>query len=307
MSDHISLTAIRTLAIVARELSFSRAAEQLNISPSAVSHQMKQLEQQLGYRLFIRRAQGVELTRSGRELARYARQAMQQVETGLKKARQQNQKTALTLAITPSLAQSWLIPRLNHFYRIAPEIELKLLARDELTDFNQQDADLHLHFGDGQAVGLHSEFLMSESMVAVCHRHLLSPPSAPSSALPDTAHLCQQLEQGDLPLLHYQGGDEDAPGGLSWQDWFSRHNLTMASEQSHYSFSHLQMVLEAARCQQGIALVWESLLTPADTALIRLPFDPIALKYSHYLIMPEVGRSQPGVQRLCQWLKEISS
>ncbi|MBB1487190.1 LysR family transcriptional regulator [Oceanospirillum sediminis] len=302
MPDHISLTAIRTLAIVAHELSFSRAAEQLHISPSAVSHQMKQLEQQLGYALFVRHSQGVELTQAGRELARYARQAMQQVDTGLKKARQQSQKTTLTLAVTPSLAQSWLIPRLNSFYQIAPDTELKLLARDALTDFNQQDTDLHLHFGDGQAVGLRSEFLMAESMVAVCHHRLISP-SEDSSNQSDALSLRQRLEKGEIPLLHYQAGEEDAPGGLSWQDWFSRNNLTMASDQPHYHFSHLQMVLEAARCQQGIALVWENLLTPADTALIRLPFDPIALKYGHYLVAPEHHWQRDDIKQFSQWLK----
>ena len=321
MPDNISLTAIRTLAIVAREQSFTKAAEQLCISPSAVSHQMKQLEQQLGYRLFQRKAQGVALTPSGLELARYANQAMQQLDTGLLKARESSQKTQLTLAITPSLAQLWLIPRFNDFCQQYPDIELHIKAQDKLTDFNQQHADLHLHFGDGQAVGLKSQYLMSESMVAVSHKALFSDLLDPE----DPTEVQALLSQGQLRLLHYKGGEEDTPGGLNWREWFSRQNLTMATHQTHLYFSHLQLVLEAVKQQQGIALMWQSLLPdelkpdslqsdhlePSDNSkqqdssqLIVLPFTPIALKYSHYLVSPEHHWQRDEIQALSHWLQQ---
>ncbi|WP_051227823.1 LysR family transcriptional regulator [Oceanospirillum beijerinckii] len=339
MPDNISLTAIRTLAIVAREQSFTKAAEQLCISPSAVSHQMKQLEQQLGYRLFHRKAQGVALTPSGLELARYANQAMQQLDTGLLKARESSQKTQLTLAVTPSLAQLWLIPRLNDFCPQYPNIELMIKAQDKLTDFNQQHADLHLHFGDGQAIGLKSLYLMSESVVAVGHKTLFSDLINPE----DPNEVQALLSQGQLRLLHYKGGEEDAPGGLNWREWFSRQNITMASHQAHLYFSHLQLVLEAVKQQQGIALMWQSLLPdelrlshPAQSRHIKravhpgqvnhltqskalgqsdnskqqgnsqltvLPFAPITLKYSHYLVAPEHHWQREEIQALSGWLQ----
>lgn len=304
MQKNISLVAVRTLAMVGREQSFSRAAEQLFISPSAVSHQMKQLEQQLGYGLFKRKSQGVELTQAGLELSRYANQAMQQLDIGLQRARESSQRESLTLAVTPSFAQLWLIPRLNSFYQQYPEIELTLIARDQLTDFNQQDVDAHLHFGDGLAVGLQSQFLIAESVVAVCHPSLFEKAALENSVGDQASDIADVLMRSrSCRLLHYRAG-EDAPGGLSWRDWYSRHNLTTSAGQQHVYFSHLQMALEAARQQQGVALVWQSLLDENDQSLMVLPMPAVPLKFSHYLVAPEHNWQSPNIQALSQWLED---
>lgn len=304
MQKNISLVAIRTLAMVGREQSFSRAAEQLFISPSAVSHQMKQLEQQLGYGLFKRKSQGVELTQAGLELSRYANQAMQQLDIGLQRAGESSQRESLTLAVTPSFAQLWLIPRLNSFYQQYPEIELTLVARDQLTDFNQQDVDAHLHFGDGLAVGLQSQFILAESVVAVCHPLLFEKAALDNPKGDQASAIAEALMRSEsCRLLHYRAGTEDAPGGLNWRDWYSRHNLTAAAGQQHVYFSHLQMALEAARQRQGVALVWQSLLGEDDQSLMALPMPAVPLKFSHYLVAPEHHWQSTNIRALSQWLE----
>ena len=151
--SRISLASLRTFSEVARQGSLSLAAEQLCISPSAVSHQMKLLEQHLDTALFIRRARGVELTGAGKHLAEYAIRSMLQLEQGLQRATQASQRQ-LSVAAIPAITQLWLVPKLHRFYALHPDIELSIIDQDALTDFNQQAIDLHLHFGSGECIEL---------------------------------------------------------------------------------------------------------------------------------------------------------
>lgn len=295
MDKNTSLQALRTLACVAEYNSFSRAAEKLCISASAVSHQMKLLEQQLDMQLFKRRARGVELTDAGTQLARYASRGIQQLQTGLRVAGTVADRQRLVIAVTPSFGQRWLQPRLGDFYQQHADIELQLIAQDRLVDFNQQAIDMHIHFGDGQPIGLRSQFLLAESAVPVCHPSLLSNTSDPLLLIANT----------HTRLLHYQAGSEDEPGGLSWHDWFSRYDLSQNPAQANSYFSHLSMALDAAKYQQGVALAWRSLIEQdiESRELMCLVDEGVALKYSHYLIAPEHHWQKPSLQQFCQWLQ----
>lgn len=296
LDKNISLSALKTLATVSETESFSLASERLYISPSAVSHQMKLLEQQLGFPLFERRAHGVKLTSAGQRLADYAVKAMQLINTGLSRAGEQTQRQSLTIAVTPSFGHYWLQPRLSQFHDLYPQLELQLIAQDRLVDFNQQQIDIHIHFGDGQAIGLKSEYLISEAAVPVCHPSLLEVYPSPIELL------CASSSR----LLHYKAGDEDAPGGITWSDWFSRHNLQPEPNQQHSYFSHLHMALNAANLKQGIALAWQSLLnTEATASLVLLSDITTPLKFNHYLVAPEHHWQREPVQKFCQWLRSI--
>ncbi|MBY4676485.1 LysR substrate-binding domain-containing protein [Marinobacterium arenosum] len=295
MNPHISLAALKTFAEVAEQQSLSKAAASLCISPSAVSHQMKLLEQQLGLKLFQRRAHGIQLTAAGEQLAQHASRAMQQVRLGVRKACQLSDRSRLVVAAIPSFCQQWLTPRLMRFNQLHSDIELHLIAQDRLADFNQQAIDLHIHFGDGQAIGLHSELFLTEQAVPVCHPAMLEPYSGPFDLL------CSANSR----LLHYQGGDEDQPGGISWSEWLVRHNLQPHPQQQHSWFSHLSLAINAARHSQGIALGWRSLIEQelASGELVPLAAEGTPLKYAHYLVAPEHSWENPALQQFIEWLK----
>jgi len=292
--SRVSLAALRTFAEVAHQRSLSKAAERLCISPSAVSHQMKLLEQQLETPLLERRARGVELTDAGQRLASHACQAIHQLEQGLQQAieipRQQ-----LHIAAIPALLQLWLIPRLESFYAEHPQINLILTDQDQLSDFGRTDIDLHLHFGSGDFAGLHSELLMTESLVPVCSPQLRQRYPSAEALLTSAA----------VRRLSYSAGEEDQPGGLNWQGWFNRAGLTMNNQQSESRFNHLAPLYSAAEYGQGIAPGWKQLIQPQleSGSLICLSEIDVALRFSYYAVAPEAHFERPAVKQFMAWLR----
>jgi len=291
--SRVSLAALRTFAEVARQQSLSRAAARLYISQSAVSHQMKLLEQQLDVRLFTRKSRGIELTPAGNQLAEHASQAMQQLENGLQQARQLP-GSQLRIAIIPALCQHWLLPRLADFYQHYPDIELHLLQQDQLADFNQQAIDLHLHFGHGEFIGLNSRLLMEEQAVPVCSPALLSGYDGPQAL----------LQSDSVRRLHYQAGEEDQPGGLSWNGWFNQAGGAINPAQPVTHFSHLGPALTAATAGLGMVLAWQRLVEPElqCNELVALSDVRVPLKYSYYAVAPAHHFERRNVQIFTSWL-----
>lgn len=148
-NSNISLSAIHTFTIVAQELSFTRSAEILHITPSAISHQMKLLENQMAVTLFHRQSKGVRLTLAGEKLQQHATSGMRNIQHGILQSQFASQKEKLSIAVIPSLCQLWLMPRLVDFARQHPQIELELTAIDQLVNFNSGQYDAHIHFGTG--------------------------------------------------------------------------------------------------------------------------------------------------------------
>lgn len=297
MLSRISLASLRTFSSVAYHGSLSQAAEQLCISPSAVSHQMKLLEQQLEVSLFIRRSRGVELSQAGQALAEYASQAMHQLEQGLQSAINTSKQT-LCIAAIPAIAHFWLAPRLIRFYEKYPDIELSILDQDALVDFNQQAIDLHIHFGSGEFVGLRSEFIMPEYVSPVCAPELLQ------NYDESLNQIHTLLTSPNTRRLTYIGFEEDKPGGLSWAGWFNQTGLTLNTQQASTRFNHLAPLFNAAKAGQGIALGWHQLIDSElkNRHLVALSDTRIQLKYSYYAVAPEHHFKRPMVQCFLDWL-----
>ena len=289
----VSLAALRTFSEVARLGSLSLAANSLFISPSAVSHQMKLLEQQLKAKLFIRRAHGVELTEAGAKLAAQATAAMQQLEAGLQHAKQQTTQQ-LSIASIPAFLQLWLLPRLDSFYQQYPDIQLCFVEQDQLADFVQQNIDLHLHFGSGEFPGLRSVLLMPEEVVPVCSPALLV--NADARAL---------LQSADTRRLSYIGFDEDKPGGITWQGWFNHSPMMLNHEQRETRFNHLAPLIKATIEGHGIGLGWCNLIKSYLHQEILLPMSEIKipLKYSYYAVAPATHFERAEVKQFIHWLK----
>ncbi|KZN59233.1 hypothetical protein N473_03490 [Pseudoalteromonas luteoviolacea CPMOR-1] len=285
---NLSLTALHTFSVVAKELNFTAAAGVLHISPSAVSHQMKLLETQLGMSLFHRKSKGVTLTRDATLLAEHINKGFNILEFGIDNARRSNQTERVVLAVIPSLLEHWLIPKLSDFYRRYPNIELQLVAKDQLVDFNREHVDAHLHFGHGQYQGLTCQQLATEWVYPVCAPHY-------SKKLGEGAH-----------LLSYQGGKEDAPGRIDWQAWFELQSLNCVSRDRFTMFSHVGHTLTAAKHGQGIALAWHHIATEMITqsALVKMPYAPLMMPFSYFLIRPSKANHTNGLRCLGEWLEQ---
>ena len=291
--SRISLAALRTFSEVARQGSLSRAAQYLCISPSAVSHQMKLLEEQLQTKLFIRRTHGVELTEAGQKLSAQSIAAIQQLENGLQQATGKSKQTLL-VACVPAFSQLWLIPRLERLYAKCPDVNLSIVEQDHLADFTQQNIDVHLHFGSGEFPGLKSVLLMAEKVTPVV--------SGKISGQPTSDHL---LVSNNTRRLSYIGFDEDRPGGISWQGWFNRASLELNPAQSETQFSHVAPMINATCQGHGMALGWINLIQPLleNGRLVRLSETDVPLKYSYYAVAPEQNFEKKQIATFIEWLK----
>jgi DNA-binding transcriptional LysR family regulator len=292
INPRYSLSAISAFTVAAQELNFSRAADILHITPSAVSHRIKQLESQLGVTLFIRHTQGVKLTTAGQSLLNHAQLAMNNIQHGIEQSQFSNGREKLNIAIIPSLSQCWLIPRFQEFKTLYPEFEITLTVSDQLVDFSSSHIDCHLHFGTGQYQGLTAHFLSNESVYPVCHPSLLQ----------KTGDLITLIEQHGL--LHYKAGLEDEPGSASWAQWCQHFNITLPSQSQNNWFSHVSMALCSARYSQGIALGWHKIVEQdiAQRQLIKIGDDQLTTDFNYYLVAPNSHWQKPAVIVFKDWL-----
>jgi len=299
MSNNISFSAIHTFSVVAQALSFTRAAEMLHITPSAVSHQMKLLESQMGVVLFHRQSKGVRLSLAGETLQRHAISGIRNIQHGIIQSQFSSQKEKLIIAVIPSLCQLWLMPRLKDFCDKYSHIELELVALDQLADFNSGQYDGHIHFGIGEYQGCEAKFLSNEKVYPVCHPELLNQSV--------DARLNALLKQHHL--LIYKAGIEDEPGGISWGAWFERFSIDKPQQMNQMWFSHVSMALLAAKQKQGIALGWHNMVKNdlLNGELVRLDDNELSTTYSYYLVAPSRSWKNTAFNQFATWLTEQMS
>lgn len=296
MSNQFSYSAIHTFTVVTQTLSFSRAATTLHITPSAVSHQMKLLEAHIGVPLFKRQAKGVGLTDAGHALMHSANKGISLIQVGVANSIAAASQRSLHIAAIPSLAQNWLIPRLSHFYKVHPDINVIVHAQDQLVDFSTAPIDAHLHFGDGYAQQAHAQFLANEYIYPVCHPQLLLQKSNA-----DIQHLI-----ASHALLQYDAAAEDAPSNVSWQMWLKKLNITTSQPMQHRHFSHVTLALEAAKHQQGLALAWHHIVDNdiKSETLVRCHTQSLKLDYSYYLVSPEQPEPHSDLAIFATWVRD---
>lgn len=294
MTSKISYSAIYTFTVVAKELSFTRAAELLHITPSAVSHQMKLLESQLGVSLFHRKSKGVYLSVAGEALQQHANSGVHDIQQGIQQSQFAAQSEKLVIAAIPSFCHLWLLPRIHLFCDAHPAIELEIVALDRLANFAIEAYDAHIHFGSGVYKEIKAKLLAIERIYPVCHPALVRQHN--------TSSLTRLLEHSRL--LHYKAGLEDAPGGVSWADWLNHYHIKPGQNQMW--FSHVSMALNAAKQKLGIALGWHHLVNDdiQTGQLIRLSQDVMTPCYRYYLAAPEVSWQNSTFQLFADWLME---
>lgn len=304
MNNNVSLSAIHTFTVVAQELSFTRAAEILHITPSAVSHQMKLLESQMAVTLFHRQSKGVRLSLAGEKLKQHSTSGMRNIQHGILQSQFASQKERLIIAVIPSLCQLWLMPRLVNFSRQHPQIEIELIAVDKLVNFNNEQYDAHIHFGTGEYQGCEAKFLRNELVYPVCHPDLIKDPIK-SKHQNNKEPLFNTLIN-EHPLLIYKAGIEDEPGGVSWGDWFNHFSIEKPSELNQMWFSHVSMAILAAQLKQGIALGWHQMVRDdiANGKLCKLTDNEIKTAYSYYLVAPSRSWKSEPLNHFSEWLEK---
>ncbi|MCC5811600.1 MAG: LysR family transcriptional regulator [Ectothiorhodospiraceae bacterium] len=297
------LKALPVFEAVARLNSFSRAAVELHVSQSAVSHQIRQLEDYLGEALFQRTGRRFTLTEQGREYLESVAAALGQIERASEKL-QGSEHTHVRLAVFSSFAVRWLIPRLPDLQRRHPQLNLMLEMMDGPPMLSERVADCFISLRSRQR-GFSSELLYAERLFPICSRQYWGRMQEEfRQAYPDDPSPPARLDAAWLtryPLLSATSilgqPSED------WRQWLAAAGLALAPELRVQHFSHMLLALEAARHDQGIALSNEYMVdADEDPELVRLPCHTIHTGDEFHFVYKTSRRNEAGIQVLKQWL-----
>jgi LysR family transcriptional regulator, glycine cleavage system transcriptional activator len=286
-----SLNGLRAFEAAARHLSFTQAATELNVTQTAISHQIKRLEDELGIQLFVRQNRSLALTPQARDYLPLVRAAFDDLRLATERLVRKDGGKVLTVSTLASLAAKWLLPRLATFQEAHPDIDVRITTSASLVDFKRDDVDAAIRYGRGHWPGLRAEWLMADELFPVCSPALLQG-NKPLRCPKDLAH---------HTLLHTSGGYED-----DWRLWLTAADLPASiSKHSGLSFDLILMTVQAAIDGFGVALGRTSYVQDDITkGRLVVPFT-IALPANagFYLVSPE-GRTDPAKLRAFrQWLK----
>jgi LysR family glycine cleavage system transcriptional activator len=278
------LNALQVFVSAARAKNLTRAAERLHLTVSALSHQVRTLEQRLGYTLFKRGPRGLALTPEGSLLLDRVAPHLDAIDSALKplRARRDN---VLSLSALPSMATGWLMPRLPHFVARHPDLELNIDSSIDVVDFADCRFDAALRYGPGQWDGVVSELLFEEWLTPVASPSLLAGRKAPK--LEDLA---------DWPLLC----PEDP-----WPQWFEKFGGTVP-KRFVANFSDSETRQRAAVEGIGIALGRMMMVRPLiESGMLIAPFrERLRARYAHYLVFPQRAREHAAFRAFRDWLLE---
>jgi DNA-binding transcriptional LysR family regulator len=281
----LPLGLLQQFVLVARLGNLSRAAAQANLTVSALSHQMRQLEERLERRLFDRGPRGVKLTVDGRNLLEAVGEHFDGIEHALARYHTRHHD-ALTLSASPGIMSSWLVPRLPRLVAAHPELELSLQSSSTLVDFAREPVDVGLRYGRGEWAGLHSERLFGE---------WIAPVAAPAlvARMGDT----DPRDLSRWPLL----GDPDP--STRWHDWFTRYGGTRPTRYVA-QFDSLDALRHAALEGLGVALgrmVTSKSLIDAGRLQV-LGDEYLSVAEAYWLVYPPRSLEHRGMQVFREWL-----
>ena len=295
-----SLDLLKGFEAAARNLSFTKAAGELFVTQSAISRQVKTLEEQLGVALFRRRHRELLLTEAGQTLFKAVGEALRTLRdaTGRLRAARSGM---LTVGTTVSLASLWLVPRLNAFRQLHPEIEVRIAASNELRDLERDGIDLAIRYCPRRVAGADAVFLFGESVFPVCAKKLTA-----GKPLASPHHLSRHV------LLYLDDADRRFPW-LAWDVWFELVRAQDVKGAGALHFSHYDQLIRAAVDGQGIALGrmplvdrflrTGELIRPFGDRFMSSPADSRA----YFIVVPQYAAGQPEVVKFSRWLQHEAS
>lgn len=283
-----SISSVRAFEASARHASFTRAANELNVTQSAVSHAIRELEARLGVALFHREGRALELTDAGKLYLPYVSDAIARLRAGDQALLDPTRRArVLTVSVSPSFAAKWLAPRLGSFADANPDLDLRISAAPQHIDFSDSEIDVAVRHGDGSWPQLSCTRLCEETMFPVCSPALLKGKRPRTPA--------------DLPalaLIHQRNTD-------AWRDWLAAFGVNAPARALHGpTYSEMSLAIDAAIAGQGIALS-RSALADRDLREGRLT-RPLAEErpapFAYWIVCPKPSAELPKIIRFREWL-----
>ena len=283
---HNSLEQLLAFQHVAEQLSFKKAADQLFLTPTALSHRIKKLEQQLNIQLFERRTRSISLTPEGEYLLKHVQSGFGQIQTALFQL-EQNKQRLFTITTTPSFASEWIIPYLPELQSRFPNIMFRVHASYDLVNMTSGLYDLAIRYGSGGYQDVDAELFAVDEYVAVGHPSL------------DIA----TMNWTTVPLIHFTWGDEYCPNRVNWQKRFEKQGLHIQAGQAQVFYTQESHAIQAVLSGQGIALLSRiSIANDLQHGRLKIVSPCVETAWNYYfLTLPDADFI---VNEVKQWCKE---
>ena len=298
----LSLGQLRAFEAVARRLSFSDAAEELFVTQSAISRQIKGLEDELGAALFVRGTRHVELTHSGRVLQRSVESGLGQIDASVRQIRQTRSRKRVSVTTFASFGSLWLLPRIEAFQRQNPDIDIRVSATDELADLDDPELDLSLRYCSPAQAPEGAVRMFGEVLTPVVSRSLF-----------------EQIGRGQAPPLaraadlaqHTLAEEDDTKTSteyLSWRRWLTLNGQPALEPKRWLYLNFTYQQVQAALAGHGVALARVALVFEAlQRGELIEPFGEagrMSSPYLYWLIVSSNGQARPEVTQFRDWVLE---
>lgn len=282
------LSALRAFEAAARHGSFKRAASELAVTPTAISHQIRALEEFTGLSLFKRDTRKVLLTEAGAQLYPVLRDGFDEFERTLDRLAPATARAQVTISATSAFTANWLVPRMHRFHALQPEIDLHLQASDQVVDLVDAGVDIAIRYGTGPYATVAAEILFADRFAPVVN---------PKLGVESPADLDK------VTLIHFQW-NKAHPLNPTWERWFAAARQAGPAAAGQLRFSDEGHAIQAAVAGQGIALL-SLVLVEHELASGRLvqPFGPIIAGHTYHLVMRSDRPPGPSVSAVADWLR----
>jgi LysR family glycine cleavage system transcriptional activator len=285
------LSALRAFEAAARHGSFKRAAEELAVTPTAISHRIRVLEDHTGLRLFVRTVRQVTLTEAGAQLYPVLREGFDAIEAVLARLAETRRRDRVTVSATHAFTAKWLVPRVARFHALHPDIDLQLQASDKAVDLDAHGVDIAVRYGSGPYPGLAADIMFADAYAPVAN---------PMLGVTSVDAL------QSVPLIHFDW-KRSAPANPTWEHWFAQARIPWPPARGQLRYSDEGHAIQAAVAGQGVALLSLALVADDIAAghLVR-PFGPAIAGHTYHLVMRPDLEPGAATRAVADWLREES-
>ena len=287
------LNALRAFEVAGRTLNFSKAASELHVTPAAISHQIKSLEEALGVKLFHRLNRSLQLTEAGQALLPGIRRGFANLSAAVDRVQSQSDWESLTISAPPAFGAKWLIPRIVDFRNDHPGIQVRIDPSLEAVDPAREAVEVAIRFGQGNYPGLQVDHLLAQQVIPVCSPALLQsdPP------LKSTGQLIRHT------LIHFDSPSED-PDWPTWKEWLLTNGITQINPHRGPHFTSPNFTMQAVLAGQGVALMPTLVVEDelADGRLVQPFSQPYPGQFGYYALTRRDRLEEPPVAAFRRWL-----
>ena len=282
------LNTLRSFEAAARTGSFADAAEELAVTASAISHQIKNLERYLGVDLFIRIKRKAHLTDNGEKYLTSIKHALREIAEATEQLKTSSETHTINISMTPHFLTRWMMPRLGKFQALYPDIELQINATVGLIDFEKSSTDMAIYFGNGEWTDVEVHFLKDIHLVPICSPRIITN-KKPLSGPKDLKH---------HPLIHVSKRLSE------WSLWLDLAGVKLKGHKQGLKLSNSMLTNAAAAERLGIALGDPTLIGPElESGQLIIPFDlPLNIQRSFYLVYQKDRALSYGMNVFKKWV-----